>query len=203
MDIDELKNRIASTNNKDRRRTILKPFVRKKLDILFVGLNPATVSSRKGHYFSVRQSFWEQLFVSGLITQEVNKDFADELIFGSTDYNYKHYNYGIIDLVNYIAESNSSKIKPTINDCIKLESEIKKYKPKIVVILHNKVLKYFIFRYLNVPFQPSNSGRMGNLMPNCKSVFYNIAFPHGNKISKSDKITRYKQVKKELSQTNK
>lgn len=180
--------------------TNLKPFIRKGLDILFIGLNPATISNKKGHYFSVKQSLWKQLYLSGLTTKEINKDLADTLIFGTTQYNYKHWNYGITDLVIHQAESNSSKVKPTINDYIRLKTDILKYEPKIIIILHSKVLKGFIFKFLNIPPQPSNSGRMGNLILNCKSIFYNIAFPHGNSIPDSDKIQLYKQVKEELSQ---
>lgn len=178
----------------------LKPFIRKGLDILFVALNPSIGSSKKGHYFSVRRSFWKQLYESGLTLQELNKDFADDFIFGSTEYNYNNWSYGITDLIPYKAESDSSKIRPTIVDYKRLEFEIRKYKPKIVIIIHNKVLKEFICNYLKIPKHPSNSGKMGKLMHGCNSIFYNIAFPHGSSISDSDKIRLYTKVKDELSQ---
>lgn len=176
-------------------KATLKPFVRENLDILFVGLNPAVVSNQKGHYFSVKQSLWNQLYRSGLILQEVNKDIADELIFGSTELNVEHLNFGITDLVTDIADSNSGKVKPTIADCKKLEQTIRKYNPRITIILHNKVLKKFIFGYLGVKECPSNSGKMGELLENCETTFYNIAFPHGNAIQDEEKIARYREVK--------
>ena len=74
---------------------ILKPFIRYDLDILFVGLNPAIVSNHKGHYFSVKQSFWTQLYEAGLITSRVDKDAADEIIFGDTKFNLNNFDYGI------------------------------------------------------------------------------------------------------------
>lgn len=174
---------------------LLKPFIREDLDILFIGLNPSVISNQKGHYFSVKQSLWNQLYRSGLIVKEVNKDYADELIFGDTKFNIGHLNFGITDLVTYIANSNSSKVTPTTDDCIKLEQIILKYKPRIAVILHSKVLKKFAFTYLNIPKHPSNSGYMGKLLKGCDTVFYNIAFPHGNAISDEDKINKYREIK--------
>lgn len=175
----------------------LKPFVRENLDILFIGLNPAVVSNQKGHYFSVKQSLWNQLYRSGLILQEVNKENADELIFGDTATNVENLNFGIIDLVTNIANSNSSEVKPTKGDCIKLEQTILKYKPRVAIILHSKVLKKFAFNYLGISKCSSNSGYMGKLLKpkDCDTIFYNIAFPHGNNIADEDKIKKYKEVK--------
>lgn len=177
----------------------LKPFVRENLDILFVGLNPAVISNQKGHYFSVRQSLWTQLYRSGLIQREVSKENADELIFGDTALNVGHLNFGITDLVTHIANSNSSKIKPTANDCVKLEKDILTYKPRVVIILHSKVLEKFVFGYLGIQKCKSNSGNMGKLLNDCDTIFYNIAFPHGNAIPDEDKIKKYKEVKALIS----
>jgi hypothetical protein len=73
----------------------LVPFLREGLDILFIGLNPALGSSRNRRYFSVNQSFWSQLYSSGLITQYVDKSEADGKIFGSTEYNFNNWEYGM------------------------------------------------------------------------------------------------------------
>ena len=174
------------------------PFLRKNLDILFVGLNPAKGSSENGHYFSVNQAFWNQLYESGLITKRVDKSNADELIFGSNKYNYKNLNFGITDLVTEIAESNSNKIDPKQADLIRLENVIKEYKPKAVVLLHKKVLKKFI-RYLGYVVPKSNTGILGKLIENCNTTFYNIAFPHGNTITSESKIDKYNELKEFLN----
>lgn len=63
----------------------LVPFVRYGLDILFVGLNPANGSDDHGHYFSVNQAFWNQLYKAGLITENVDKLCADDEIFGNNE----------------------------------------------------------------------------------------------------------------------
>lgn len=103
----------------------LKPFIREDLDILFVGLNPAKGSSDKRHYFSVNQSFWNQLFESGLITIRVDKNIADEVVFRTSEINYNNWSYGITDLITSIAESNSNLIAVNEVDCIRLVNFIK------------------------------------------------------------------------------
>jgi G:T/U-mismatch repair DNA glycosylase len=173
------------------------PFLRRGLDILFIGLNPALGSSRNKQYFSVVQSFWDQLYRSGLITQYVDKSIADELIFGLTDYNFNNWNFGITDLVTSVAESNSRKVEPTHNDTQNLKRTIEDYSPRVVIILHGKVLKKFL-EYIGIPVPESNSGYMGNILAGHPTVFYNIAFPHGNTITSSEKIERYREVKEYL-----
>lgn len=180
----------------------LKPFLRPDLDILFVGLNPAKGSNDNGHYFSVKQSFWNQLYNSGLILNRVDCGVADQKVFGSNSMNYKQCNYGITDLVITIAESNSTKVKPTIEDCIRLKSDIENYRPKIVIILHSKVIKKFV-SFLGYTPPVANSGSMGRLMSEVDIVFYNIAFPHGNSIRDIEKEERYKEIRMILDKIKK
>ena len=178
-------------------RSNLIPFVRDNLDILFIGLNPALGSSRNKHYFSVNQSFWNQLYFSGLVSEYVDKSNADELIFGSNTLNLNNYNYGVVDLVTLVAESDSSKIKPTKDDCKYIINLIVKFNPLISIILHGKVLKY-LFNYLNLTVPNVNSGYLGKIIPNSNILFYSIAFPHGNTFTSDEKIKRYIEVKNKL-----
>lgn len=170
------------------------PFVRENLDILFVGLNPAIGSSRNRRYFSVNQALWNQLYDSGLITSRVDKSVADEIVFGRTDINFQGWSYGITDLITAIAESNSGKIKPTCQNCEDLQSLIKRFSPKVVILLHGKVLDYFL-TFLGHPVPSTNSGKLGMLVKDCPTMFFNIAFPHGNGILSENKVTQYQAVK--------
>jgi hypothetical protein len=173
----------------------LSPFVRENLDILFIGLNPAKGSSDNRHYFSVKQSFWDQLYKSGLINSPVDKSNADEIIFGSANNNFHGWSYGITDLVTEIAESDSRKIKPSSANCENLSFLIGKYSPKIAILMHSTVLKNFL-RYMGHHTLPhSNSGLLGKIIPNCPTVFFNIAFPHGSSFPSDDIIEQYKHVK--------
>ena len=171
------------------------PFLRRNLDILFVGLNPANTSSKKEHYFSTNQSFWNQLYESGLIKEHIDKDVADNVVFGSSSINHHNYEYGITDLVNYLAESNSSIVKPTLKNCIRLQEDIMLYKPRIVVLLHSKVVKCFVNEYLK---KNITKGYAGKLLDNCNTVFYYVPFPHGNSICTNIKVAIYADIKKTL-----
>jgi hypothetical protein len=182
-------------------QSTLIPFVRKNLEILFVGLNPAKGSSRNRHYFSVNQSFWNQLYESGLIINPVDKSTADDQIFGNTALNFHGWSFGITDLVPKFTESNSKKIKPDRTDCENLVVLIQDISPKVVILLHSKVIKYFL-GYLNYPLPPTNAGQIGNIIPGCSTMFFYIAFPHGNAIPSKIKVENYKQVKQYLISLN-
>ena len=170
------------------------PFVSENLDILFVGLNPAKGSSRNRHYFSVNQAFWNQLYAAGLITEPVDKSNADAIIFGGTSKNFQGRSYGITDLITSVAESDSSQVKPSRKDCAVLRDLIQSYMPKVAVLLHGKVLDTFL-PFLGYTVPPANSGRLGQLIPNCSTMLFNVAFPHGNAITSDAKVIRYKEAK--------
>lgn len=172
----------------------LVPYLRENLEILFVGLNPAQGSSRNRHYFSVNQAFWNQLYDSELITEFIDKSKADENVFGSNRINYNNWNYGVTDLVTEIAESNSGLVKPSEKDCLRLKNTIITFKPKTVVLLHGKVLNEFI-DYLGYNVPNSNSGKLGQLIKSSDTIFYNIAFPHGNSITSNEKVIRYIELR--------
>lgn len=174
------------------------PYVREGLDILFVGLNPAKKSYDKKHYFSKNCAFWDQLYESGLITSPIDKDIADERVFGSTEINANQWEYGVTDLVSDVAESNSRAVKPTDDDCVTLEKIIKENKLKIVVILHSKVIKIFCKRYSDKLDTTSKCGYLGTLIKGCDSIFFKVPFPHGNSIPKYEKVKLYKQIKNKL-----
>lgn len=182
-------------------KSTLIPFLREDLDILFVGLNPARGSSNNGHYFSVNQAFWNQLYLSGLIVQQVNKSNADEIVFGTNSVNYKNKLFGITDLEINIAESNSSIVPISTSNYENLMTVLIKNKPKIVILLHGKVLAGLL-SYLGYKIPRSNSGLLGRLIEGQNTMFYNIAFPHGNTIKSEEKIKNYKEVLKYLANEN-
>ncbi|HRC81925.1 MAG TPA: hypothetical protein PLF27_11115 [Sedimentibacter sp.] len=88
-------------------------FLRDNLDVLFIALNPPLQSNNNGHYFSNnghyfsgrRSSFFKQLYLSGLIVENIDKSIADDLIFGENKYNYKNKEFGVIDLKPLVTKS--------------------------------------------------------------------------------------------------
>ena len=178
-------------------QSTLVPFVRPGLDILFVGLNPARGSSLNRHYFSVNQAFWNQLADAGLITEHVDKATADTIVFGSTTMNCHRWSFGITDLVTSLAESNSTKVRPTKADSARLRDDIIKYKPKTAVLLHGKVVDHFA-RFLQKKSVVAGQGLIGRLVSSCPTVFFSVPFPHGNAITSEEKIEKYKEIKRSL-----
>lgn len=176
----------------------LKPYIRKNLEILFVGLNPAKGSNENGHYFSVNNAFWNQLASSGLISNYINKMHADEIVFGSNLINYRGWNYGITDLVIEHAESDSKKVQPKEKDCLRLENTIRKFKPKVVVLMHQKVQTAFL-PFIGHYSLSVNEGYIGKVMDESNTIFFSIAFPHGNSITSDEKTKKYKEIKEVLN----
>lgn len=180
----------------------LVPFIREGLDILFVGLNPANGSDKNKHYFSVNQSFWNQLFGAGLITENVDKLYADDEIFRKNEKNYKEWSYGITDLVRNIVDSNSRNVKPSEDDCKYLKEKIKKNSPKVVVFLHSKVKRSFL-AYVGVKFDKNKYGEIGRIIENCSTMFYVVPFPSDSHYDKETKIGLYAEIKKYLESARK
>ena len=99
--------------------------------------------------------------------------------------------------MNYLAENKSSKVPVTEEDCKKLFQNIRKYKPKVVILLHSKVIKWFVEKYLGIK-KIKEHGYLGKLIDECNTIFYNVPFPHGSKIPSSKKIELYKEIKEFL-----
>jgi len=118
---------------------------------------------------------------------------ADDQVFGSSSINASHWEYGITDLVNFHAESDSTKVTPTMNNCIELMQTIIEFQPKIVVLLHSKIIKSFVEKHIGK--RCTKYGNLGKLINGCNTVFYNVPFPHGNIISHEEKVKLYKLIK--------
>ena len=129
-----------------------------------------------------------------MITEKVDKFIADEIVFGGNAINFKGWDYGITDLITEVAESDSRKIKPTKEDCRRLERDIRKHQPKTTILLHGKVTKTFL-PYLGIKPVCANHGQIGKIMINCPTMLYSIAFPHGNNIPSKEKVSKYNTVK--------
>lgn len=170
-------------------------YLRKDLDILFIALNPPEQSNINGYYFSGSQStFYKQLYLSGLISKELDKSIADELVFGGIEYNYKNSNYGVIDLVPGLVETNGGLVRVNNEDVINMINRIEKYKPKIVCIIHSKV-KTKLSNYINKNLV---YGYNGQLLENLDTEFYCNYFPNGNNIPTERKINIYKEIRDKL-----
>lgn len=170
-------------------------FLRENLDILFIALNPPVQSNNNGHYFSGRQSlFFKQLYLSGLITENLDKTTADDLVFGGNRYNYRSKNFGVIDLKPKVEETNSNKVKVKSEDTELMINRIKTYRLKNVCIIHGEVMKYFK-RATGIELKIGYNGRV---FKDLNTEFYCNYFPNGNSISTETKIRVYQALKNNL-----
>lgn len=170
----------------------LRPYLRENIDVLFIGLNPSDISDTNGHYFSVKQSFWDQLLQSGLLTKRVDKSYADEIVFGTNMANRNSWNYGIVDIIHTVSDRDSTDIKPSKNDYEWLKENILLFKPRVACIIHSKVMKCidkFTLETLDI-----HHGCMGKLLNEVNTTFFYIPFPHGNKYTNNYKVSLYKGI---------
>ena len=170
-------------------------YLRTGLDLLFIALNPPVQSNMNGHYFSGKGStFFKQLYESRLIRENIDRENADELVFGGTKYNYKNWNFGVIDLLPRIEETDSTKIRVKKEHVDLLFSRIVTYKPKYVCIIHSKVMKA-IKEYAGIDL---SYGLNGKVIENCDTIFFCNYFPNGNSIRTSKKLEIYDKIKSEI-----
>lgn len=161
--------------------TSLPAYCRDGLDVLFVALNPPVQSHANGHWFSGRSSrFFHLLHQSGLITRPVQKENADEIVFGSSVVNYRSSEFGVIELVHGVVETNSSKVRPTRDQVDFLIERVRKHEPRFVCVLHSKV-RNALRRYGQLVCD-LNYGDCGTVLSNCRSRFFVNYFPNGNNV---------------------
>src|SRR5271165_5076860 len=175
----------------------LRPFLRPKLDVLFVALNPPTQSNANGHYFSGSGSrFFHVLYLSGLITKDLPKATADEAVFGSTTVNHKECAFGVVDLVGDVVETNSGKVRSTRHQVDKLFACIRELNPRFVCLIHSKVRNA-----LNKSPELTRRidyGICGPLLRGSETVFVLNYFPNGNNVSDEKKLNIFRALRDEL-----
>lgn len=175
----------------------LKPFLRPKLHVLFVALNPAEQSNANGHYFSGDASrFFQLLHQSGLITSPVSKATADDVVFGSNRLNIGGSQFGVVDLVEDVVRSQSGRVSPTRRHVAILMERIQALKPRFACIMHWKVRAA-----LNAHgglTRPLSYGLGGALLPGSTTRFALNYFPNGNNIADEKKLAIFRQLKDAL-----
>jgi hypothetical protein len=175
----------------------LKPFMRPNLDVLFVALNPPMQSNNNGHYFSGEQSrFFDLLYFSGLITERLPKANADEIVFGSTSVNFKGKEFGVVDLVEHLVETDSGKVKPTRQDTSFLLQRIRQFEPRFVCVIHSKV-RDALNAHPDV-IAPLDYGVWGPVLKGSPSRFVLNYFPNGNSVPDEPKLAIYKTLRDAL-----
>jgi len=172
----------------------LRPFLRPKLDVLFVALNPPAQSNENGHYFSGKNSrFFHLVHLSGLITKPLAKEMADEIVFGSTVVNYRGSGFGVVDLVEHLVETDSSRVRPARMDVDSLLQRVRKFRPRFVCVIHSKARDA-----LNG--HPDIAGALhwgmcGSVLRDSQCMFVVNYFPNGNRIADEPKLKIFRALR--------
>jgi hypothetical protein len=176
----------------------LRCYVRPELDVLFAALNPPAQSASNGHWFSGSQSaFFKLLYRSGLITADLPKATADELVFGTTQFNHKGASYGVTDLRPDVVEVNSGRVALRAADVEALIGCVRENKPRLVCIIHSRVRDAFnscLGRIADV-IDVVAVGKFTHPLADCSSRFICNYFPNGNSISDQVKLDIFRRVR--------
>jgi len=179
------------------RRSHLRPFLRTELDILFVALNAPVQSHDNRHWFSGDQSrFFCLLGRSGLTIDEVPRQTADEIVFGSVERNYKRASFGVVDLVPDLVETKSSEVRPTLDHAKTLLNVIRGHTPRFVCVIHAKVR--YALNKSGLLVKTMVHGANGPLLKGCRAEFFMNYFPNGNNKPDALKIEVFKQLRDRL-----
>jgi len=172
----------------------LRSFLRPHLDVLFVALNPPEQSNSNGHYFSGAGSrFFLLLHESGLIVRAVTKTHADEIVFGSTSVNHSGMEFGVVDLVPDVVQTDSGKVRPTKEHVDALLMNIRHFGPRIVCIIHAKVRDALV-KHGGLA-GPLNYGVCGAVLPACGALVVMNYFPNGNAVPDEPKLRIYRELR--------
>ncbi len=163
---------------------------------MFVPLNPPYAVQRQWPlFFRSQLPLFRLLYLSGLISTDLAKATADDVVFGSTQVNYKQCAFGVLDLVD-VVETDSRKVRPTPQHVDLLLAQIHKFGPRFVCVIHSKVRnalnkrKEFVDRL--------DYGICGALLPGSQSVFVLNYFPNGNNVRDEKKLEIFRALRGEL-----
>ncbi len=116
----------------------------KEMDIFFVALNAPVKSNSNKHWYSGTLSFWNLLFRSGIIKEQIsNPLMGDVKVFKEHSINYENWVYGITDLNRETVETNSSNVKTDKAQVARIMSILDRCKVKKLCLLHSKVAEEF------------------------------------------------------------
>jgi hypothetical protein len=176
----------------------LKSYLRPGLDILFIALNPPRQSNSNGHYFSGKGSrFFKLLAASGLITREIPQARADEVVFGATGINYGRSSFGVVDLVDDLVDTDSTRVRITPHHVACLLDRVREQSPRFACVIHARV-RDGLNRHGNL-HSPLKYGWCGGVVRGCATEFVLNYFPNGNSITDETKIRIFQLLRQRLS----
>lgn len=175
----------------------LRPFLRPGLDVLFVALNAPAQSNANNHWFSGEQSrFYDLLYGGGLLIRHVPKSHGDDVVFGSHDANYRGAQYGVVDLVDDVVETQSSSVRASRDHVNALIKKIRDNEPRFVCVIHSKV-RIALNKWAGFS-RRLDYGMCGPILDGCSSNFVLNYFPNGNSLPDEQKLAIFGLLRNSL-----
>ncbi|RYE57609.1 MAG: hypothetical protein EOP48_05435 [Sphingobacteriales bacterium] len=158
----------------------LKEILHKRMDVLFLALNPPAKSNVNGHYFSNNLSFWNLLFKSELIVTQVTcKLSGDDEVFKQQRINANNAVYGVTDLVHDIVETNSRAVSVETQRASRILKILDSNPTNKLCLMHSKVYKTFVKGGIVSGFQ--QYGLVGKYKG---TLIYNVPFHNASVLNK-------------------
>lgn len=159
----------------------LSEYIHPKMDILFVALNAPENSNRNAHWFTNNLSFWNLLFRSGIITQQItNKLEGDVKVFGDNKINYKNWSIGVTDLNRRVVETNSKNVEIRPSDVSRIMQIVKANEVSRLCLMHSDVGAAFRDYSSEIRFNKNRYGKIGywNNTEIFEVPFHNASIPN-------------------------
>jgi double-stranded uracil-DNA glycosylase len=155
----------------------LPDYLRRGLDVVFVGFNPGERSSRIGHYYAGRgNQFWNFLYESGLVPQRLRPEEDQRVL---------EFRLGLTDLVKRWSRSaNELRAEDFHHGGPRLERRLRRSRPRVVAFNGKGAYEKFSGRAARLGWQPrpvagarvfvlpSTSGRNGSLTRPVKLAYF-------------------------------
>ena len=134
--------------------------------------------------------------MSGLITREIPRGHADEIVFGTTEINCAGAAFGVVDLVDDLVETDSKRVHPTPRHVARLLDRVRELDARFACVIHSKV-RDSLNHYGQLRSQ-MGYGWCGPVLPNCTTEFVVNSFPNGNSIVDAEKIRIFRLLRDRL-----
>jgi len=162
---------------------MLQDILRKKLKVVFVGINPGLRSDKVGHYYAHHTNkFWQLLADSNL---------TPYLLTSKQDYKLTDFEIGLTDVVRQASRGSKEAEKLLSNENLtQLNEKIRKFSPKMICFNGKKAFKLFFCK------EPEKLGLQSEKMNSADIFVLPSSSGTNTKFTYLQKLEYYKELKK-------
>lgn len=117
-------------------------------------------------------------------------------MFGATAVNHGQSEFGVVDLVDDVVQTNSAHVRPSRQHVDALLKRIREYDPRFVCVIHSKVRDAFV-SYGGLR-RPLTYGLCGCILSRSSAQFVLNYFPNGNAIADAPKLEIFRELRDAL-----